>query len=147
MVYMKVRVLFFDSPLVVRKVDRANRRALGKAGAFVRRRAKTSIRSHKGTSPPGHAPYSHKMHLRRLLFFALGPAHDTVVIGPLRFKKGEAPNLLEFGGRAVRQRLRSSGKLGPKKVVVYKKRPFMGPALDAEIPNLPNRWRNSVGGM
>jgi len=146
-VTMKVSILFFDSPRVMREMDRATRRALGKSGAFVRRRARTSIRKGKGVSRPGQPPKSHAGDIRRLLFFSLGPDRQSVVIGPQRYKEGEAPNLLEFGGTAVRQRIdRKTGKLGRKKVVVYRKRPFMGPALEAELPGVPDKWRNSIGG-
>jgi len=146
MVYMKTRLLFFDSPIVMSAMDRATRQALGKIGAFVRRRARTSIRKGKKVSRPGQPPNSHAGDIRRLLFFAMGPDMDEVVIGPLRFKKGEAPNLLEFGGATVRTRIHTSGKRGVKKVVVYRKHPFMGPAMEKEVPSMADKWRGSVGG-
>lgn len=146
MLTMKVKLMFFDSPRVIRAMGRATRRALSKAGAFIRTRARTSIRKRKGISKPGKPPHSHVGHLRRLLFFSYEPDAQTVVIGPMKFGKGEAPSLLEFGGRAVRVRKHTSGKRGRRQRVTYRKRQFMGPAMEAELPNLPKQWRNSLRG-
>lgn len=146
MLTMKVKMLFFDSPRVMRAMDRAARRALSKVGAFVRTRARSSMRRRKGVSKPGQPPSSHAGDLKRLLFFSYDPNTESVVIGPTRFKKGEAPSLLEFGGRAVRVRKQSSGKRGRRQIVTYRKHPFMGPALEAELPNVPKQWRNSLRG-
>ena len=136
-----MKMLFFDAPRVQRAMDQATRKSLSRAGAFIRQRAKTSIRKRKGISRPGSPPHSHAGHLRRLIFFAYDPGSESVVIGPVRFKAGEAPNLLEFGGRAVRE-----GRSGRRRRVRYRRRPCMGPALAAELPELPSRWRNSVRG-
>ena len=141
MIEMRMKMLFFDAPAVRRAVDRATRRQLSGAGAFIRERAMTSIRKRKRISRPGRPPHSHAGHLRRLIFFAYDPGSESMVIGPVRFKTGEAPNLLEFGGRAVRE-----ARSGRRRRVRYRRRPFMGPALAAELPELPNRWRNSVRG-
>ena len=142
MIQMQMKLLFFDVPRVRRAMDAATRRALGKAGAFIRRRAKTSIRKRKKVSQPGNPPHSHAGHLRRLIFFAYDPAGQTVVIGPVPFRKGEAPRLLEFGGVTTRR----PGSAGRARRMVYRKRPFMGPAMEAEVPNLPGFFRNSVRG-
>jgi len=139
---MRMKLLFFDTPRVQREVDAATRRALGKAGAFIRQRARTSIRKRKKVSQPGNPPSSHAGHLRRLIFFAYDPAGQTVVIGPVPFRKGEAPRLLEFGGTTT-HRSRSTGRTRRR---VYRKRSFMGPAMEAETPNLPGFFRNSVRG-
>ena len=126
--------MFFDKTPVRRAVGRAKRRVLSRAGAFVRRRAKSSIRRRKRISRPGEPPSSHAGHLRRLILFGYDRAAESVVIGPLRFKRGEAPPLLEFGGTAQRGRRRMR----------YRARPFMGPAMEKEAPNFPRLWRDSV---
>jgi len=141
MIQMRMKLLFFDSPRVQRAMDAATRQALSRAGAFIRQRARTSIRKRKGVSQPGRPPHSHTGHLKRLIFFAWDAATESMVIGPVPFKQGEAPNLLEFGGSVVR----ATGKRQRRRMV-YEKRPFMGPALEAELPQLPSRWRNSVRG-
>jgi hypothetical protein len=60
---------FFDRALVQQKVAKAERRVLSRFGAFVRTRAKTSIRKKKGTSPPGSPPHSHVGLLRKFILF------------------------------------------------------------------------------
>jgi hypothetical protein len=79
---------FFDRDKVKRAVDAGTRKVLSKFGAFVRQRAKTSIRKRKGTSPPGSPPYSHVGLLRRFILFAYNPQRKSVVIGPTLTKEG-----------------------------------------------------------
>lgn len=146
MLTLKFKMVFFNSARVIRAMDAATRRALTKVGAFIRTRAKTSIRKRKGVSRPGQPPHSHVGTLRRLLFFALGPDRKSVVVGPARFGAGKAPSRLEFGGKAIRISKHQSGKRGRRRIVRYRKRPFMGPALEAELPAIPSRWRNSLRG-
>lgn len=146
MVKMRIKGLFFDSPKVMRAVDTATRKALSRAGAFIRTTAKSSIRSRKKISKPGNPPSSHTGILKRLIFFGYEPAGRTVVIGPVAHGKGEAPSLLEFGGKVTRTVLyRRGGKYREKRQrMTYRPRPFMGPAMVKELPNLPKRWAGSV---
>jgi len=146
---MRVKDLFFDRPKVQRAVDRARRRALSKAGAFVRQRARTSMRRWRGSSAPGSPPHAHEGSLRRLLFFAYDPSADSVVVGPVGFRRSDAPNTLEFGGAATvtRRRNRRDGKrVVESRRVRIEARPYMGPALRKELPNLPKPWASSVRG-
>ncbi len=160
---LKVKNLFFDGQRVKSAVDRARRRVLSKAGAFVRRRAKSSIRRRKDPAPPGKPPSSHVGLLRRLIFFSYDPRGDSVVIGPVRRSDSDAPHTLEFGGRvktrkATRVRVKAgrdkSGRFKKDRIVkvsagtvmTYRPRPYMGPALKAEEPKLPRMWANSVKG-
>ena len=146
---MRVTALFFDRPRVQRTVDRARRRALSKAGAFIRQRARTSMRRRRGSSAPGSPPHAHEGSLRRLLFFAYDPSADSVVVGPVGFRRSDAPNTLEFGGQATVTR--RTPRAGGKRVVESRRvrieaRPYMGPALRKELPNLPKPWASSVRG-
>jgi hypothetical protein len=130
---------FFDREKVKRSVDAGTRKVLSKFGAFVRQRAKTSIRKRKGTSPPGAPPYSHVGLLRKFILFAYDAQRRSVVIGPTLTKEGsQAPRLLEHGGDAV---IEDRGK---KRHVRYRPRPFMQPAFEQENTKLPALWRNSV---
>lgn len=150
LVNMKVKALFFDRPKVRRAADRARRRALSKAGAFIRQRARTSMRRRRGSAPPGSPPNAHEGSLRRMLFFAFDRASDSVVVGPVKLNKpGGAPSTLEFGGRATveRRRTRKGGRrVVEKRRVRIEARPYMGPALRKELPNIPKAWSNSVRG-
>lgn len=130
---------FFDRAAVQQKVDKATRKVLSRFGAFVRQRAKTSIKKRKGTSPPAGPPYSHVGLLRKFILFAYDPDRKSVVIGPTLTKDGsEAPRLLEHGGDTTLET-----REGPKRAH-YRPRPFMGPAFEAEKPQLPALWKNSV---
>lgn len=140
---MRMKALFFDRPAVQRAVDKAKRRVLTRAGAFVRTAARSSIRKRKRISEPGKPPSSHSGLLRRFIYFAYEPHLDTVVIGPERLnKQGEAPRVLEHGGR-TRITRRRRGKVVRRRVTI-KPRPFMGPALEKERPKLPKRWAGAV---
>jgi len=110
MIEMQMKLLFFDAPRVKRAVDAATHQALSRAGAFIRQGAKTSIRKRRGISRAGEPPHSHAGHLRRLIFFGYDPVTESVVIGPMPFRKGEAPHLLEYGGTVVRRGDRDSGQ-------------------------------------
>lgn len=63
-------------------------------------------------------------------------------VGPVGFKKSEAPSALEHGGEVIVLR-RRGGKLTSQKVKIAP-RPYMAPALEKERPNLPLLWRNSI---
>ena len=130
---------FFDRAAVQQKVDKTTRKVFSKFGAFVRQRAKTSIKKRKGTSPPGGPPHSHAGLLKKFLFFAFDANRQSVVIGPTLIREGStAPKLLEHGGEGVKQT-----KDGAKPAR-YRPRPFMGPAFAAEQPKLPGMWKDSI---
>jgi hypothetical protein len=142
---MRIKHLFFDRLTVVRAVDKAKRAALSKAGAFIRTTAKHSIRTRKGSAPPGQPPHSHTGLLKRFIFFGYDPSTESVVVGPARINRTtDAPHTLEFGGTTAVER-RRKGKVRARKVRIAP-RPFMGPALEKERPNLPKTWANSVRG-
>lgn len=131
---------FFDRKAVTRALDREKKKRLSRAGAFVRTRARSSIRRRKGTSRPGRPPFSHEGSLRRLLLFAYDRGRDTVVVGPVPFRQARqtAPQLLEHGGQTRAGR----------RTLTYLPRPFMAPALEAETKagTLAGVWANSVKG-
>ena len=133
----KAKGLFFDSKAVIRQTDKATRRVLSKFGAFVRTRARSSIRKRKRPSAPGQPPSSHTGLLKRFIYFVLEPSRKSVVIGPTKLNKpGGIPEVLEYGGRS---------RPRPKaRRVVYAARPTMRPAFEAERPQLPSLWRDSI---
>jgi len=159
--------LFFDTKRVERGMDAATKSALTRFGAFVRQRAKTSIRRapkgqkarvtgikagrfearyRKGLlsgviSAPGKPPLSHEGSLRRLIYFGYDRDRRSVVAGPTPFRRGDAPALLEYGGQVTRTIVRKSKRTGRMTRrtmrMTYRPRPFMGPAFLAELPNAP----------
>ncbi len=193
---IRLREMFFDRQAVIEAVGQANARVLSKAGAFIQRRAKSSIRKRKRVSDPGQPPSSHVGTLRNLIYFSFDPPTRSVVVGPTPLgSTGIVPPVLEYGGQAPRRRnprrrqreLGGAGEIrtdGPAsrttkknrdgKLVTYARlqttdqvdranrlneelygpefvggnrieaRPYMGPALQKEMPSLPALWAGSV---
>lgn len=128
---------FFDSAKVMAMVDAKRRRALSKFGAFVRRKARSSIRKRKKLSEPGSPPSSHVGTLKNLIYFAYDTSRNSVVVGPTPFRgKAVAPALLERGGSSS-QRTKS----GRARSTQYRARPFMKPAYEAELPKFLDLFR------
>ena len=145
MIDMRIKSLFFDRPKVQRAMDRAKRRSLSRAGAFIRQRARTSIRKRKRQSRPGQPPSSHTGLLRRFILFGYDRRSDSVVVGPVGFRRSRAPTVLEFGGRTTVEARRRGGRRQNRTVRIAA-RPYMRPALEKERSQLPAVWRNSVRG-
>lgn len=140
----KMRWMFFDRPAVQRAVDKATRQVLSRFGAFVRTRARSSIRRAKGTSRPGRPPYAHTGLIKQILF-GYEPERKSVVIGPIRLnqKTGDALPALEYGGRSrVETGVRRRRRL--ERTVTIRPRPFMGPAFIEEQKQLPALWAGSI---
>jgi len=131
--------ILFSGKEIVRRVNRANRSILMKAGAFVRRSARQSLRKRKGISAPGKPPSSHTGRLKGLILFAFDAPRDSVVIGPNVIGSGDQPGAtLEHGGVVVMKWRRRA------KRTRFAARPFMGPALEKERPKFDKLWTNSV---
>ena len=133
--------IFFDGRRIIRRMEQANRRALMRGGAFIRRRARSSIRKRKKVSDPGQPPSSHTGRLKGLVLFAYSPTTETVVVGPRRTgDSNQAGETLEHGKTVTRHERRRRRRMR------YRARPFMGPALEKEIAagSFPKLWANSV---
>lgn len=126
---------FFDRPKVMKAVKDGVKSTLSRAGAFVRQRAKTSIRKRKKIGTPGSPPSSHNGRLRDGIIFGYEETRQSVVVGPTLLKRANptAPHVLEFGG---------SGKGG----AIYNKFPFMQPALLAEKDKFPGLFTGAIKG-
>jgi hypothetical protein len=151
-------------------MTKANRKALSKAGAFIRRRARSSLRRRKKSSEPGQPPSVHtsdRVATLKNILFAYEPQSESLVVGPVKLNQkaallgpqlGDAtvPQVHEFGatvkvrevkvGKGWRSGMR---RVRPEQTIrvraaTYPERPFMGPALDAEKDNIPDAWEGSV---
>lgn len=124
---------WFDEALIGAAADKDRIKALRNAGALVRTIAKRSMRrapkraGRKG-SPAGSPPYSRIGTLKRLIVFAYDTTRDEVVIGPIGFG-GPVPSLHEYGGVGEP----NANGTPP----VFKPRPYMNPALEAVLPQVP----------
>lgn len=142
--FAQVRQAFFDAKKVTDMVEKKKLKALAKFGAFVRRRAKSSIRKRKRTSEPGSPPSSHIGTLKNLIYFAYDAASGTTVVGPIPFGgKAVAPALLEHGGSISGGALKQNkiGSVRKPRTLNYRPRPFMVPALEAELPKFAGLFK------
>ena len=159
---------FFDRAKVIAMMDKKTQAALSRAGAYIRRIARSSMRRRKKSSPPGSPPSAHTDPGLKKIIFAYEPERKTVVVGPVGFsghhvigggvKPGVVPQTMEFGGTiGIREREAAPGKWLPvsrrtypgeaRRVrnVKYAARPFMAPALAKETAKGgANRWSASV---
>lgn len=139
---------FFDPKKIADKAERAQLKALSKFGAFVRRRARSSIRKRKKASAPGQPPSSHVGLLKDFLFFFVEREEKNVVIGPIQLNRGDGltPGRLERGGDALVRESQRRNKERQEKLRQVKilPRPFMRPAFDAEIEKAATLLKNQV---
>jgi hypothetical protein len=120
MIGVKSGPVFFDRKEILRAIDKRTRQNLSKFGAYTRRRARSSIRKapfaarkrrgqerddfRRKASQPGRPPYSQTGILKRTILFGYDRQLKSVVIGPVRLVggfKGDAPNVLEYGGQTT----------------------------------------------
>jgi hypothetical protein len=138
---------FFDRKAVIDAVGAARAKALAKSGARIRlfvQRSMRRVKNIRKASAPGKPPNAHVGHLRKLIYYAFertGYASGSLFVGPVKFAKGEAPGLNEFGGTVRRNNQRT----GQTQRAAYPKRPFMYPGLQYELPSMPDHWKGSVG--
>jgi len=139
---------FFDRKSVIDEVSKRERKALSKFGAFVRRRAKSSIRTSKKYSRPGQPPKSHSGLLRNNILFSYDRYEMIVVIGPTLIgsasRRGRygvrtvprdtVPHVLEYGGYVDNYARKSSWTRK------YEARPYMTPAYEEESKDLQKFW-------
>lgn len=129
---------FFDRDAVLKEMTKKEKKVFSKIGAFIMRRARKSLKKGKRkhlAGTPGGAPASHTEKLRKSVLFAWDSATRSVVVGPYLFGGGPTrptvPELLEYGGRSS-----ETGK-------TYHAFPYMRPAAAAELPKLPQMWRDA----
>ena len=153
---------FFDRQVVIAAVGRANAKNLSRAGSFVRRSARSSLRRRKRASAPGEPPSVHsqdRVATLKNIWFVFDAQSRSVVVGPLKLggstlagsNRPTVPALHELGGVAVVGKRAdadrgqgSAGQPGPGERVSYPPRPFMGPAMEREMPKFAGLWANSV---
>jgi hypothetical protein len=109
---MRMKDVFFDRAAVKNRMTKANRKALSKAGAFIRRRARSSLRRRKKPSPPGQPPSVHtndRVATLKNVLFAYDPHNESLVVGPVKLNQkallgpqlagATVPQIQEFGAR------------------------------------------------
>lgn len=162
---------FFNRQAVINAVGRANAKNLSKAGAYIRQTGRFSLRRRKKSSKPGSPPSVHARdqfaNLRNIRF-SWDMSTGTMVVGSLKLNQvvmlngsaSSVPNLMEFGGiNAIKEVSRDQGATWAPadgryakrswyryrtRYANYAPRPYMQPALEANLPKFPMLWKNSV---
>lgn len=113
----------------VRRAARdATRGSFSRTAFQIRKTAVESIVRAEGPSAPGEPPHTHRGNwLRRAIRYASDK--EGVVIGPLFSIFGETGKAHEFGGRFREE--------------TFEPRPFMNPALTANLDVFANSWSGS----
>lgn len=159
MTFVEYKANFFS------EVDTGLKRDLSRLGAYCKTVARNSIktatkltkkqrsnatwrtRSSTGRiepySQPGNPPLSKTGLLKKFIFFAWDDSSKSAVIGPAKFKKGDVPAVLEYGG-SVPVTV-TSGKTKRLVNVHIAARPYMGPALKETQKYLGNVMTGSFG--
>lgn len=105
---------FFDRDSILSPAKQAEKKFLGRFGAYCRQTVMNSIRNaapHE-VSPIGHAPFNHPNGpfpggYKRTIFFCYDAATHAVYIGPIKLNQQTGsmqPNVLEDGGDALVRR-------------------------------------------
>ena len=147
----RIKSQFFTAKGVADGLDAGTRKSLTKFGAYVRRRAKSSLKYKDGPAPPGQPPHVHRSAtfkrkkgkggkkpqpvspLRELIFFSYDRERKSVIIGPaIGGSRSGAPRTLEESGQA---------KINGKTVFV-RARPTMRPAFEIELAKVDGDFRN-----
>ena len=137
----QAKTMFFDPKKVLDPAERADRQQLSKFGAFVRTRARSSMRKRKRASRPGEPPSVHVGLVKKFLYFVYESQRRNVLIGPAKLngtRSGDSLEMLEHGGDTTRRRGKETVR------AQYPARPFMGPAFAKELPNAPRLYRNAI---
>ncbi len=133
---------------VVIKAGQDAAEAIGKKfGSYVYTTAKQSIRKGSQPAAPGTPPKDKSGTLKKNIVFAYENETRKVVIGPrLLPGRTDAPEALEVGKRTIRRVFVGRGKdtKRVRKQVNIEARPFMRPALEKRLPELPKLWQNAI---
>jgi hypothetical protein len=145
--FSDAKKMFFDRQQVQSIFTRKEKRVLSQFGAYVRQRAKSSIRkSRKGEiSQPGRPPKSHTGLLKKFIFFSADTSRRSVVIGPtaLPAREAIAPPALEVGGTSEVTEPGSGAGVRRRRRVWIRPRPFMEPAFREELPKVNDLWASA----
>ena len=141
----KLKNFFFDKALVTDHFGAKGKnslKALSRIGAFIRTRARSMLRKRKRIATRGQPPSIHTsdstITLRNIQFAydfsTSGMVVGSVLVNTSKKSDPPVPNLLEIGGTTSRR----------GKTLRYNPHPWMAPALQAELSNLPPQFAASL---
>ncbi len=109
--------------------DKAAKRAFARAAYRIGGVAIRSIKTSASPAKPGEPPHTRKRKLPRAISYYADAT--GAVVGPMASRAGDAGAAHEFGGSFRGQN--------------YPARPFMGPALEKELPGFAGEFEGSIG--
>ena len=123
---------------LAKSVRKAGWDALRRLGFLVRSKAQQSISNEKGPSAAGTPPHTHpgrgKGQLpKSILYGTVDEGSPSIIIGPSVNVVGTVGRVLEEGGTRFNDK--------------YQPRPFMAPALAAEIGDLPGLLADKLANL
>lgn len=168
----KITRYFFDRAEVIDAMGVAEHNSLMRAAGRIWKSAQRRIRRRKNPSKPGQSPTSHTDELRYGLRFAFDPSSGGAVVGPVKHNKvffnndrkpvkGTVPQILEEGGDItvaeqqyqhsdewhridLRRGASQFARATRLRTVHIEARPFMAPAVEANLDKIPEAFRDSV---
>lgn len=152
---------------VLSPVDKELKRRLSMLGAYVRQRARRSLRKGKKSADPGQPPKSQAGHLKNLILYDVDVDERNVVIGPAA-ARSKVADIIEYGGEqtievwpwwltadkgeqmTIKRKITSEGRelhdpANKVRIVAkYEARPFMRPAFNHEIRENKELWGDLI---
>jgi hypothetical protein len=150
------KIDFFDARPALRAAEKAKRRNLSKAGAYIRQAQRQLIRRRKRPAPAGSPPSLHttdKIRSPKNIRFAYDWLTKSVVVGmvglPSPGQGDPLPGVFELGGRRISRvkpvagTRRGAGRT-KKRVIKLKARPSVIPAAQSQIKRTPDLFKDSI---
>ena len=132
-----------ESAKVAKAVRKAGYDALRRLGFLIRAKAQDSIQIDDGPSMPGEPPHTRQKRLPRSILYGVDKEPSpNVVIGPSNKLTGGLGHALECGGPSL-----VSASTPNKPPADIAPRPFMAPALAAEIGELPGLLADKLANL
>lgn len=121
-----------ETKKVVDATKKAAFRNIPHALAGIRRTAMQLIERSPEASEPGEPPHTRRGQYDRALRFAYEKEKESGVVGLAFSIAGESGSAHEHGGEYKGQ--------------MFPERPFMAPALEANLPRFVEGWQGTIGG-
>jgi hypothetical protein len=122
-----------ESEKLAKRVRKAAWDALRRLGFLIRQKAQSEIEISDTPSLPGDPPHTRQKRLPKgILYGTPDDGPPSVIAGPAKNLVGTLGRALEEGGESL-----VSASTPDKPPVELEPRPFMGPALAAEVGELP----------
>lgn len=155
---------FFDRDKIVKAIGKARANVGNRQGALVRKIMRQSMKKKKGPAPAGSPPNVHEGGIKDKTYYAWDKSTQSVVVGPVKLGKGNAPEIQDKGGTVFVSGIynhrgdfvplfvmTAKGRIGAvasgkvvKIACKVEARPFSEPALKAAKKYMAEKWKGAV---